>query len=236
MSIVVTSKVMVKLWGSSARKAVALILADFAREDGSSIFPSVETIAAHAEVSPRQVKRILKVFVEKGLLIVVRQGGGQRKSTLYRFAMDAIHALPDAKPQGKQAETLVADFVQPPQMPETVTFATTNSDTMSPNPSLPVSIPSSKEKPASAEAGAAAPSINKLIWQEGQTLLNADPSRPNRSIIGKWLKRTISQPQKEKLLEIIRLAARGGTADPVAYVIKALDQEYPHHPTPVASI
>jgi hypothetical protein len=92
--------------------------------------------------------------------------------------------------------------------------------------------PSTKEHSASNEAGADAPSVSKRVWKEGRELLNNSSSKPLPSIIGKWLKRTPSEEHKEKLLGIIRAANRAGTADPIAYVTKALDQEFPPAPEP----
>lgn len=87
--------------------------------------------------------------------------------------------------------------------------------------------PLSEEKTASVEAGADAPSVTKMVWKEGRELLQASSSKPNSSIIGKWLKRTITEEAKHKLLDIIRAAARAGTGDPVGYVTAALSRETP---------
>jgi hypothetical protein len=92
--------------------------------------------------------------------------------------------------------------------------------------------PSSKGNSASNEAGAVAPSVSSKVWKEGCELLQNHISKPNRSIIGKWLKRTVSEEDKKKLLQIIRSAVRAGTGDPVAYIAKALDQEFPPAPDP----
>lgn len=81
-------------------------------------------------------------------------------------------------------------------------------------------------------AGATAPSVSAKVWKEGLDLLNALPSKPNRSIIGKWLKRTPSEEGKEKLLGMIRAAAKAGTGDPVGYVTAAINREYPPPPNP----
>jgi len=94
--------------------------------------------------------------------------------------------------------------------------------------------PLSEEHSASDEAGADAPSVNAKVWKEGKELLQAVPSKPNPSIIGRWLKRTPSDEGKEKLLAIIGAAHRAGTADPVGYVTAALNREFPPPPDPKA--
>ena len=87
--------------------------------------------------------------------------------------------------------------------------------------------PLSEENSASVEAGAAAPSASKMIWDEGRDLLKQSSSKPSPSIIGRWLKRTASDEAKEKLLGMIRAAAKAGTGDPVGYVTAALNREFP---------
>lgn len=87
--------------------------------------------------------------------------------------------------------------------------------------------PSSKDNSASVEASADAPSVSKMVWKEGKELLHSAHSKPNPSIIGKWLKRTVADDAKHKLLEIIRGAARAGTADPIGYVTATLNRDFP---------
>ena len=81
--------------------------------------------------------------------------------------------------------------------------------------------------------GLTAPSINQEVWKEGYDLLKTTSPNPNRSIIGKWLKRTeIKKDGKEKLLAMIRAAVAAGTLDPVAYITKAIDKEFGPLPQP----
>ncbi|MBZ0262979.1 MAG: MarR family transcriptional regulator [Hyphomicrobiales bacterium] len=77
------------------------------------------------------------------------------------------------------------------------------------------------------------PSINQEVWQEGFDLLKTTSLKPNRSIIGKWLKRTSTKREGAvKLLAIIRAASKAGTLDPIAYISKALDSEFAPLPQP----
>lgn len=93
--------------------------------------------------------------------------------------------------------------------------------------------PSSKENSASDEAGASPPSVSKEVWKEGIELLKTTSLNPNRSIIGKWLKRTETKKNgKENLLAMIRAAVAAGTLDPIAYITKAIDNEFGLLPQP----
>ena len=234
MSIRVIACVLPKRWGSPSRKIVALKLADVAREDGTKIYPSIATVAAESELSERQVQRVMNEFRKEGLLIITRKGGGRYKTTEYRFDMMAVECLPDAKPMPEsEVISLVkkGDMVSP-FAPERVTLTTQKGDMVSPNPSLPLNT-SSKRNSASSEAGADSPSISKEVWKEGFDLLKTTSPNPNRSIIGKWLKRASTRKDgKESLLGIIRAAAKAGTLDPVAYVTKAVDSEFGPLPQP----
>ena len=238
MSIQVIARVLPKRWGSPSRKIVALKLADVAREDGTKIYPSISTVAAESELSERQVQRVMDEFRKEGLLVVVRKGGGRYRTNEYRFDLPTIEMLPDARPL-MENETVVAlgkgDMVSPFSHPDLGTkgdMVSGKGDMVSPNPSLPVSILSSKEETASDEAGAEAPSVSAKVWKEGRELLNSSPSKPLPSIIGKWLKRTPSSGDKEILLRIIRAAKDAGTGDPVAYVSKAVERQFPPLPEP----
>jgi hypothetical protein len=85
----------------------------------------------------------------------------------------------------------------------------------------------------SAEAGEVSPSISQEVWKEGFDLLKTTSPNPNRSIIGKWLKRSSTKKDgREKLLAMIRAAVKAGTLDPVAYIAKAVDIEFGPLPRP----
>ena len=81
--------------------------------------------------------------------------------------------------------------------------------------------------------GLTAPSINQEVWKEGFDLLKTTSLNPNRSIIGKWLKRASTKKDgKETLLAMIRAAVKAGTLDPVAYIAKAVNDEFGALPQP----
>ena len=62
--------------GSHVAKLVLLKLVDAAEDDGTSIYPAIATIARAAQAHERTVQRVLRLFQAKGLLRLVRQGGG----------------------------------------------------------------------------------------------------------------------------------------------------------------
>lgn len=100
MSIHVISPVLRKKWGSACRKLVAIKLADVANDDGSSIYPAIQTIANECEISKRQVQRVVSDFLTEGLLYLVKQGGkGPRSTSEYCLDLTAIETLPNAKPK-----------------------------------------------------------------------------------------------------------------------------------------
>jgi len=98
MSIHVISRVLRKRWGSACRKLVAIKLADVANDDGSSIFPAVQTIADECELSKRHVQRVMAEFQREGMLVLVKEGGnGPGSTNEYRLDLKQIDTLPAAK-------------------------------------------------------------------------------------------------------------------------------------------
>jgi MarR-like DNA-binding transcriptional regulator SgrR of sgrS sRNA len=123
-------KVAAYVWGLALpppEKLVLLRLADHAHDDGSHVFPSLESVAERCGLSKRQVRRYLSRFVERGLLAIeANPHGGRGKARVYRFTF----IIPD---------TMVSAFME--QNPDigdaqTRTWVTTNTDmAMSPQPS-----------------------------------------------------------------------------------------------------
>jgi hypothetical protein len=237
MSIHVISPVMRKRWGSPSRKIVAIKLADVANEDGTSIYPSIHTVASEAELSERQVQRIIDDFRKSGLLIVVRQGGGRNRPTEYRFDLEAIERLPEAKPSVEVEEpqtekpSQVNSDTMSPFKPETVTSTTGNGDMDVTQPVLTRPIPNG-EVDASRKVGVEI-STSSQIWTEALNLLSHCPlsEAQQRTLIGKWQKRTPTELAKKELMAVVCAAAKAGTPDPISYVEAAL-RKYPVPPDP----
>lgn len=66
---------------TSTQMLIALKLADYSNDHGTSIFPANETLANKARCSETTVKTTLKVFRECGLLHLTRKGGNGPKDT-----------------------------------------------------------------------------------------------------------------------------------------------------------
>lgn len=98
MSIAVMSRLFKAQLGSPNRKILAIRLADFADDDGRGIWPTVGRLANETELSERTVQRLLREFVDDGLLIVVAEGGGRPgQATRYDFDMRVLERFAGAK-------------------------------------------------------------------------------------------------------------------------------------------
>lgn len=68
-------------------KIVALKLADHAWDDGTHVFPSAASVATGCSLSERQVWRVIKALLAKGVIVLEKSGGG-RASNVYYFPLD----------------------------------------------------------------------------------------------------------------------------------------------------
>jgi hypothetical protein len=94
MSVEVMGAVFRARLGGATAKVVALKLADHAHEDGSHIFPAVASVARATEISEATVRRVIRRFVECGLLFLVEEGGhGRGNPNHYAFAMEVLEQL-----------------------------------------------------------------------------------------------------------------------------------------------
>lgn len=117
MSIAVMSRLFKAQLGSPSRKMLAIRLADFADDDGCGIWPTVGRLAQETELSERTVQRLLRDFVEEGLLVVVAEGGGRPgQATRYDFDMRAIERLKDGKPSSNGCHGVTGVMVSPVTM------------------------------------------------------------------------------------------------------------------------
>jgi len=250
VSFKVANLVRSRRFGSGARKAIALKLADVANDDGSSIYPSIATIARDTEFCQRLVKRTLANFRSEGLLQVAAGGGGRTNATRYLMDLAAVSTLPHSRktdlptPASEMIATNLKVINGAPHAPftgETVHHMHLNGAPHAPNPSGTVnSTPSEREprteKPSLASsapngAGAEAPSVGKQIWEEAISLLSPFlPEARYRTLIGKWFKRAKTLESQHKLLAAVRAAQRAGTRDPVPYLEAAINEALPPPP------
>ena len=82
--------------GSSAM--VLLVLADYARDDGTRCYPCVATLAYKTGLTRRPVQVILAKLREKGVLVVVKQGRGRGRTTVYRINLEALELKGEPPP------------------------------------------------------------------------------------------------------------------------------------------
>jgi len=102
--------------GCRTRKLVLMKLIDHCHDDGTKIFPSLDTVALAAESSRRTVQRKIDEFVSVGLLTLVRKGGnGPGSTNEYALDVDMLNALSRhgwaAVIDGRRAEEATQDVV-----------------------------------------------------------------------------------------------------------------------------
>jgi hypothetical protein len=94
-------KVMAAIWDSAdasgSELLVLLALADFANDDGGSIYPSIATVAKKARLSADQARRIIHKLIKQGKVELVQAGGwdSQRnRPNQYRINLERACILP----------------------------------------------------------------------------------------------------------------------------------------------
>jgi len=102
MSITIMAQVYATKLGSATLKAVALKLADYANDAGGNVWPALDTVAEHTEVSKSTVQRSIKEMLASGLLELEREGGkGPGSTTRYRFNLRCLAAAPKIEKGGQ---------------------------------------------------------------------------------------------------------------------------------------
>lgn len=75
---------------------VLLALADYANDDGTSIYPSMKSLAKRARLSEDQTRRIIHKLIADGVVELVEKGGwtgNRNKSNEYRIILDSAGNL-----------------------------------------------------------------------------------------------------------------------------------------------
>lgn len=82
---------MTAVWENSGHQSGALIvllaMADWADDNGGSIFPSVQKLAFKSRLKDRQVQRVIRTLLASGELVLLDQGGGRHQTNSYRIPM-----------------------------------------------------------------------------------------------------------------------------------------------------
>lgn len=99
MSVKMISMVFEGFPQGGSKMLVMLAMADFARDDGTHIWPSVPSLAAKVRLQDRQVRIVLRQLVRDGFLKVEKQGKGgtQLGTTHYSICTDKLdpkHSTP----------------------------------------------------------------------------------------------------------------------------------------------
>jgi hypothetical protein len=84
---------------TAVEKIVLLRLADFAADDGGSLFPGVDRIAYDCRLSRRAVIKALKRLEALGFVVTLRRGAGKR-SSVRRLDIGKLCAAADAAGNG----------------------------------------------------------------------------------------------------------------------------------------
>ena len=96
-------RVMTLIWdrypGGGSKLLAMLALADWASDDGTRVYPSMETLADKMRMSRRQAVRIVHQLSTDGFLDLVSKGkGGRHVSNRYQLRLDHLATLPVIKP------------------------------------------------------------------------------------------------------------------------------------------
>lgn len=102
------------------RRLVLLVLADYAHDDGTRAFPSVDTMADKSRMSRSQVQRVLRQLLDSGA--ITKTGTTSTGTNIYAVSMEGSHiAAPPhprsrgaANPQSASAEMRPDPELEPP--------------------------------------------------------------------------------------------------------------------------
>ena len=102
MSVKLMSLIYETKLGNATIKAVALKLADYANDAGGNIWPALDTVADHTEVSKSTVQRSIRDLLERGILEMESAGGkGAGNTTRYRYNLTKLRDQPKIKEDGQ---------------------------------------------------------------------------------------------------------------------------------------
>lgn len=119
MSIKLMTMVWEKYPASGSELLAMLALADWAGDDGGSLYPSMSALAAKIRLSEKQARRIVQDLVHQGILLVVgnEHGGAPGTTKQFRLNVRKLAFLPDLPKKlatKKSAESLPSAFETAP--------------------------------------------------------------------------------------------------------------------------
>lgn len=146
---------------------LALALADWANDEGRSIYPSVPAAARKARLSERQVQRLLRKMEGRGYLEV--DGETEYGTRRYRLRLDLIETLPIVcgrgyvTPGDKMSPGDNGDKNNTPDVTTTVTSGAETLRSMSPKPFTTTVYPSTPP----TDGGGVDEKVHALPWPHG---------------------------------------------------------------------
>ncbi len=176
----------------TAEKMVLLSYADHADDEGKSIHPSNARTEWKCSMTTRGIQRISRRLEKKGLLKVVRQGGGRHKVNDYEIDMDNVIAI-SRNPRERFTET-------PTLSTETPTLKPQNPDPQSGDPSLTTNN-HQKRHAKKARAAEEEPMPAELQYEACNE--DGSPIVPKFGVRPKW-----SIPEKHPILDRAMKATR----------------------------
>lgn len=111
------------------KKIIMLALADYAADDGESIYPSKQTLSAKTSIKERMLQRYVAELIDQDKLLIIKAIGGGRKTTSYRIDVNRLREI--AKENEQPCHT---------RHPTRVTHDTAAVSPMTQNPLLETSI------------------------------------------------------------------------------------------------
>lgn len=221
--------------GGQTRKAVFLLLADYADDKGRA-WPSQGTIADTLEMSERTVRTAVKELVEAGLLTRKTRWrpDGTRGTDVLKFDMDLVNrqelpamaALPanDAKTTGKSRQ------INRQMAPNQPAGDAANPLQGEPPEGIPQKQNGSEANASGSTALAVLPAAFPMddlspidqLWFEGKVILAEMGQQPRTSgsLIGGWIKR---YHDPVRILGAMRFARSSGTQDPIPLIVATLE-------------
>lgn len=122
----------------------ALALADWARDDGTKIYPSMKTFAHKVRISERDARRIIREFEKSGLLTRVRSGRGRGNHAEWRMNLQ----VPENRTKTSGFEVGKTGQIEPENRTERASKTGQNGS----NPGAPITIGSVRSEPSRSSA------------------------------------------------------------------------------------
>lgn len=214
MSVRLMAEVWARYEGTGNELLLALAIADFAADDGRSIYPSIATLANKTRQSERTVQRQLRAMEESGWISVVgNENGGRNNTRIYQVSPswikgDSLTPPPErvtSTTERVTSTTLKGDIAVSPETSRTISKKQPSEQTFSP-PIGDVLLKAWKEVRKAKRAGPVTELVWKGIEREAKAAgISAEDAvticceRGWQAFKADWIKpKTFSQPEQPK--------------------------------------